>query len=123
MRDTRLMARDDIQLNVRVPSELKQRLDESAEKNGRSITAEVVARLTRSFEDVEQLILNNRFRELSLIDQELEEVNWVIEKLSHVVSRDDVKYQESLAYRDRLSVYRSMVQESIAAVESGARIE
>jgi hypothetical protein len=44
-----LMARTDPQLNLRLPAELKDMLDEAAEKNKRSVTAETVDRLTSSF--------------------------------------------------------------------------
>ena len=44
------MARTDPQVNLRMPAELKDRLDEAAELNKRSLTAETVARLEASFE-------------------------------------------------------------------------
>jgi hypothetical protein len=44
------MARDDPQVNLRLPAALKERLDEASEQNKRSLTAEVVARLEESFE-------------------------------------------------------------------------
>ena len=37
-------------VRLRVPPELKQKIEESAEKNNRSQSAEMVARLERSFE-------------------------------------------------------------------------
>lgn len=43
------MARTDPQLNLRLPAPLKDKLDEAAETNNRSLTAEVVERLTASF--------------------------------------------------------------------------
>lgn len=39
------MAREDPQVNIRLPVELKQRLEEAATSHNRSLTAEVVARL------------------------------------------------------------------------------
>lgn len=44
-----LMARTDPQLNLRLPAELKDMLDEAAVKNKRSVTAETVDRLQTSF--------------------------------------------------------------------------
>jgi uncharacterized protein (DUF1778 family) len=43
------MARDDPQINLRIPTDLKDRLDHASDKNKRSLTAEVVARLEESF--------------------------------------------------------------------------
>lgn len=42
------MARNDPQVNLRMPAELKAALDKAAEKSKRSLTAEIVARLTDS---------------------------------------------------------------------------
>lgn len=43
------MARDDPQINVRLPATLKERLELEALTNNRSTTAEIVARLEQSF--------------------------------------------------------------------------
>lgn len=43
------MARDDPQINLRIPADLKDRLDHASTKRKRSLTAEVVARLEESF--------------------------------------------------------------------------
>lgn len=44
------MARNDPQMNLRVPMELKENIEKSALDNGRTITAEAVYRLGQSFE-------------------------------------------------------------------------
>lgn len=44
------MARSDPQVNLRMSAELKDALDKAAEKNGRSLTAEIVDRLKLSLE-------------------------------------------------------------------------
>lgn len=44
------MARDDPQINLRIPAALKERLDEASVQSKRSLTAEVVARLEESFD-------------------------------------------------------------------------
>ena len=49
------MARNDPQVNLRMPADLKDRLDAAAEENKRSLTAEVVARLEESFGDIDVL--------------------------------------------------------------------
>ncbi|RWO68946.1 MAG: Arc family DNA-binding protein [Mesorhizobium sp.] len=43
------MAREDPQINIRMPASLKLRLEEAALELGRSVTAEIVARLEQSF--------------------------------------------------------------------------
>jgi len=43
------MARNDPQLNLRLPSDLKQKLEEAAANNNRTLTAETVDRLISSF--------------------------------------------------------------------------
>lgn len=44
------MARDDPQMNVRLPSDLKDRIERSARNNNRSMNAEIVTRLEESFD-------------------------------------------------------------------------
>lgn len=44
------MSRDITPFGLRMPSDLKAQVDAAAEKNGRSINAECVARLQESFE-------------------------------------------------------------------------
>lgn len=46
------MARDDLHFRLRIPEELKARIEKSAAENNRSITAEIVSRLERSFDVV-----------------------------------------------------------------------
>jgi len=59
------MARNDPQMNLRVPMELKEKIEKAALDNGRTITAEAVYRLEQSFElserqaVIEQNHLNN----------------------------------------------------------------
>ena len=43
------MARNDPQMNLRVPMELKENIEKAALDNGRTITAEAVYRLEQSF--------------------------------------------------------------------------
>lgn len=44
------MARNDPQMNLRVPMELKEKIEKAAFENGRTITAEAVYRLEQSFD-------------------------------------------------------------------------
>ncbi|MGF6781119.1 Arc family DNA-binding protein [Paraburkholderia sp. GAS334] len=43
------MARDEPQINLRMPADLKARLERAASDNRRSTTAEIMARLEESF--------------------------------------------------------------------------
>jgi len=47
------MSRTDPQMSIRLPGDLKPRLVEAAQANGRTINAEIVNRLERSFFDVQ----------------------------------------------------------------------
>jgi predicted DNA-binding protein len=51
------MAREDPQMKLRVPTELKARVEEAAQHAGRSLNAEIVHRLERSFVVDEQLAI------------------------------------------------------------------
>lgn len=44
------MARTDPQFNLRIPLELKEKVESAAKSSGRSATAEIIARLEASFE-------------------------------------------------------------------------
>lgn len=48
------MARNDPQVNLRMPADLKERLDAAAQENKRSLTAEVVERLESTFVELER---------------------------------------------------------------------
>ena len=45
------MARTDPQFNVRMPADLKEKIEDAAKKNGRSMNAEIVYRLQRTFDE------------------------------------------------------------------------
>lgn len=63
------MARNDPQMNLRVPMELKEKIEKSALDNGRTITAEAVFRLEQSFErnlgGLENIPTENLMKELA----------------------------------------------------------
>lgn len=70
------MAKDYSQVNFRIPTKLKEQIEQSALENERSITAELVARLEKSFdepkattkfdEDVVKQLLANSMKDLLL---------------------------------------------------------
>jgi hypothetical protein len=50
------MARIDPQINLRIPAELKQKIDSAAKDSNRSMNAEVVSRLERTFTPASEFI-------------------------------------------------------------------
>ena len=44
------MARTDLQVNIRMPAELKERIERATDASGRSLNAEILYRLQRTFE-------------------------------------------------------------------------
>lgn len=77
-----MMARNDPQMNLRVPMELKENIEKAALDNGRTITAEAVFRLEQSFEkkfgDLENVPLEKL---LAVILKKLENNELTISKL------------------------------------------
>lgn len=72
---SRMIEKPDTQFKVRLPDSLKKRLEMAAAQSGTSITAELVARLERSFPDgVMPLIAENRRREVAVVESQIEEM-------------------------------------------------
>ena len=79
------MSREDPQLKIRLPLELKEKITQSAADHGRSINSEVVARLEQSFANDEKP--SNQYVDISkalgLIFDEIQDLKnntkkWVI---------------------------------------------
>lgn len=69
------MARSDPQFNLRIPSELKERIEASAKASGRSATAEIIARLEGSFgENVDASQVQLMRRWINQLGTELEQL-------------------------------------------------
>lgn len=72
-------------VRLRVPPELKQKIEESAEKNNRSQSAEMVARLEQSFEPEVKVseTLEFELMKRSYLDQaqQVKELKEMVEKL------------------------------------------
>lgn len=54
------MARNDLHFRLRIPENLKENIEEAAKSNGRSMTAEIIFRLSQTFDreverDVQEL--------------------------------------------------------------------
>ena len=62
------MARTDPQFNVRMPADLKEKIEEAAKENGRSMNAEIVYRLQRSIEDDQEETAGFRQMDFKIVD-------------------------------------------------------
>ena len=85
------MARNDPQVNLRLPASLKARLDEQTERTKRSLTAEIVARLEASFEAENVIAEQNAIvtklagKLVEMID-EVKRSNAVIDRLNNFIA-------------------------------------
>ncbi|QHH95413.1 Arc family DNA-binding protein [Acinetobacter gyllenbergii] len=102
----------DIQFNLRIPAELKDRIAEAAKENNRSINAEAQSRLEQSFDTANTVISNQSLAEKVHV---LEEVNknimialgWALEKKS--VQKDiDVDHYANKAFDILDQYYESL---------------
>ena len=79
------MAREYSQVNFRIPTKLKEKIEESASTNERSITAELVARLEQSFEPEIQVHETLEFKLMmqSYLDQaeQIKELKTMLEQV------------------------------------------
>ena len=68
------MARSDSQTYIRLPEDLKRQLDEAASQNRRSLTAEIIARLERSFSDgpaISGVSMKDLFQKLEELERKI----------------------------------------------------
>ena len=85
------MSREDHQMKIRIPDELKSRIEESAAKSGRSLNAEVVFRLERAYSEIEPEFKHaeQRFAEALLMQRHDSLLNqWRIERTRLEALRD-----------------------------------
>lgn len=74
------MARTDPQVNFRIPAELKDKLDDAAKENGRTLTAELILRLEMTFDQDDQVQdLLSRVEDLE------DKIKWMEKALVEVV--------------------------------------
>ena len=67
-----------VQVNFRLPLEVKEKIEESANLNGQSITVEIIERLKNSFE-YENLLMENLELQGQLVDSESEKLDLLLE--------------------------------------------
>ncbi|HBC6429461.1 TPA: Arc family DNA-binding protein [Citrobacter amalonaticus] len=73
------MSREDPQLRIRLPIELKEKIEESSKERRRSMNAEIVSRLEHSF--IEEI----PFSELPTVQEAIKIVNKAKDELSKIV--------------------------------------
>lgn len=87
-------------VRLRVPPELKQKIEESAEKNNRSQSAEMVARLEKSFESESPETNERREKEITYINsmfQELIQKNEKLEKENELYNKKTIELLTQIA--------------------------
>lgn len=111
------MARNDPQFNLRVPVELKQKVEEAAKESGRSINAEAVYRLEKSFEKIDQdgatIIMSQH--DSNMFEKMLEGLVQVQQKQNEMVESIE---QLKLLYpedKERLD----MLEQSLKGIDNG----
>lgn len=86
VRHTCGMARDDLHFRLRIPEALKAQIEASAKANNRSMTAEMVSRLERSFDldsdlnTVSDTVDDHEYR-LDKLEEQMREVIYAINQL------------------------------------------
>lgn len=71
------MAREDLHFRLRIPADLKDKIEEVARENGRSMTAEMIVRLEQSFGQTDRI---------NEMDDTLTDVVQRIEKIEEYLS-------------------------------------
>lgn len=90
------MARTDPQVNFRLPQELKDRLEQSAKENGRSVTSELVIRLEQSYHPKSVNVVNINIKDylseqaIKVFDEEFEQIRQKLRNKFKDVSQDDL---------------------------------
>ena len=98
------MSKVDIQFNLRVPSELKEKIEVSAQHNNRSINAEAVSRLYNSFSESQQ----NLSASIKAFEEMLRQ-NRPSSRRTKIAARLNIsleKVNEALTYSKKLSPAR-----------------
>ena len=79
------MARTDPQVNFRIPAELKDKLDNAAKENGRTLTAELILRLEMTFEQDDQV--SELMERINKLEDDIHGLNEDNRELSYRVDR------------------------------------
>lgn len=82
------MSRDDLHFRLRIPPELKSKVQAAAKQNKRSMTAEIVSRLEESFDEDTYESLNDR---IAVFEARIEELQDGFAKFSEEAKRKERK--------------------------------
>lgn len=91
-----------LQVNFRMPAELKEKLENSAKENGRSITSELVTRLEQSFNQPQNIALPDFVKQglVDIINNQLTNAQKEIEdKVKALKNLDEKDVEEFIAYQ------------------------
>lgn len=138
--------KDDQQTNVRLPTDLKERITAAAQEAGRSFTAEVVRRLEASFESVlEASLLQARMTERQALEDAIstceQKLDVLSKELAEFTGVDPLEAEEKgiadmiqrgilsivndrrlvEGERDRLKDYLARVNDDISAIAHGLK--
>lgn len=95
------MSREDPQLKIRLPLELKEKITESAAEYGRSINSEVVTRLEESFEKDDAAEFDKEFV-LQVIKSQESTITDLTDQIKHLKMSFDVLTKELHAKKNRI---------------------
>ncbi|VWX31595.1 conserved hypothetical protein [Moraxellaceae bacterium 17A] len=91
-----------LQVNFRMPAELKEKLENSAKENGRSITSELVTRLEQSFNQPQNIALPDFVKQglVDIINTQLANAQKEIEeKVKTLKNLDEKDVEEFIEYQ------------------------
>ena len=95
------MSREDPQLKIRLPLELKEKITESAAEYGRSINSEVVARLEQSFEKDDAAEFDKEFV-LQVIQNQQATIQDLTDQIKHFKMSFDILTKELQEKKNRI---------------------
>lgn len=118
------MSRDIAPFPVRLPIDLRERLDYACKDAGRSLNAEIVDRLEKSFPDINQLLINHRAEEIRMIDLALLAEHEAVRHLRVLLLQHEDEHVRHLLKKaeDRIRVFnhhRDMLDSDIQNVRDG----
>jgi hypothetical protein len=82
------MVKEYLQVNFRLPTDLKEKIAQEADLNGNSLTTEIVERLRNSFE-YDKLVIENHELHEQLINSESEKLDILFEKYDKLIDKQE----------------------------------
>lgn len=118
------MSRDIAPFPVRLPYELREKLDAACRDAGRSLNSEIIDRLEKSFPNIDQMIINHRAEEIREIDVALMGLHKEAQTMhALLLQRDDEHIRHTLKRTEErirvLNHHRDMLDSDISNVRDG----